>query len=255
MKFYNKKIANWVKGLIAACILLPAFAIGSILVASLDCGSEKTKTVTVTLSGTTISARDTASATNAYAIWAGGQSGVTCNSAADCNPASCIPYAVGMPTSGTYPTPTQNPATGTFRFPAYSGKVIIRCDCYTDATTVFVDIFEGGYFPFDPILENEDDIETEIRNRKTGEKISIYPNPAKNRLNLDFKDFTLDGDFKVTVYDGMGKVIESRDIEISDYSSDVFDIETSFYQSGIYYLAISNDRGVVSKSKFIVTAK
>lgn len=53
----------------------------------------------------------------------------------------------------------------------------------------------------------------------------------------------------------MGKVVESRDLEISEFSSDILEIETSYYSGGIYYLAISNEDGVVSKSKFIVTEK
>lgn len=256
MKFYNKKIENWVFGVLAACILLPAFGIGAIWVASLDCGSDKTKTVRVTMPGHTVSARDTASATNAYAIYAGGQSGVTCSHVNNCSPASCIPYATGVGGAGTYPTPTHNTATGTFRFPEFSGNVTVRCDCYTDATTVYIDVYEGDFFPIDPIIDNEEeDDELKNRNKEIGENISIYPNPSQDRLNLDFKNVELDGDFKVTVYDGIGNVIETRDIEISGNSSDIFEIETMFYQSGIYYMAISNEHGVVSKSKFIVAAK
>jgi len=253
MKFYKKQITKWIKGFAVLAILIPGIAISATLVASLKCGSEDTKEVDVDIPGHTVSARDTASATNAYAIWAGGQSGISCSQPQNCNPSSCIPYAIGFGATGTYPTPTHNQSTGTFRFPAYDGKVEVRCDCYTDAKTIFdFEIYEGGFFPFDPIIDNEDDNESEIRNRKEGEKINIYPNPAKNRLNLDFKEFTLEGDFAVTVFDELGRVIETRNIEVSDYGSKFFDIQISDYQSGMYYLSISNANGVVSKSKFIV---
>jgi len=253
MNFYKNQFSKWIKGLAVMAILIPTIAIGATLVVSLDCGSEDTEEVEANLSGHTVSARDTASATNAYAIWAGGQSGVSCNSAQDCAPSSCIPYVIGFGATGSYPTPNHNKTTGTFRFPAYNGDVEVRCDCYTDAKTIFdFEIFEGGFFPFEPIIDNEDDNESEIRNRNEEEKINIYPNPAKNRLNLDFKDFTIEGDFTIAVYDELGRVIETRNIEVSDYSSKFFDIQISDYQSGIYYLSISDTNGIVSKSKFIV---
>ena len=253
MKIIHKRMHHFFSNAIVLYFIIPSFAMVAALVSlELTCGSDDTKDEDVDIPAHYVQAADTSAATIAYAKWAGKKSGIGCKGT-DCLPAGCIPYVIGFGGAGNYPTPTVT-ADGRYCFPAYDGEVTVRCDCFTDARTVYVLEFEGYVFPFDdPLIGNDsDDEELLLRNLELGEKISVYPNPTRELLTVNFEDLELAGVINLRVYDAVGRVMHQRSMEISKLPSAVYDIETSFYPAGIYYLAIVGEDGVLSKSKFMV---
>ena len=86
---------------------------------------------------------------------------------------------------------------------------------------------------------------TDIREVLT-ESISVYPNPAsdkitlKNRNNEDIQD--------IVIYDMFGNTMISRNIKISNN----YVIDVSSYRSGIYLIKITMESNVVIHSRFEV---
>lgn len=74
-----------------------------------------------------------------------------------------------------------------------------------------------------------------------GDKISIYPNPANNYIQVNTKDLP-SGNYQIQVYDITGKCLidEKRSI----LGNSVFSINTEFLIQGNYMLKISNDTQV-----------
>lgn len=74
--------------------------------------------------------------------------------------------------------------------------------------------------------------------------ISLYPNPAKNVLNLEFSN-ELKGDVEITILDQTGRIV------LNDfYYSNSFTIDISTLESGVYTVAINN-AGVRGNIRFV----
>jgi hypothetical protein len=82
-------------------------------------------------------------------------------------------------------------------------------------------------------------------NDNLSELNKIYPIPADNFVNIDFKN---NEQREILIYDGLGKMIEKFYTE-----SKSLIINTSKYPSGLYKLNIQSKSGQENSRKFIVS--
>ena len=78
--------------------------------------------------------------------------------------------------------------------------------------------------------------------------IKIFPNPAKDVLNLEVNTDALQGNVTATLFNIKGEQIASQLININGAAK----INVSGFQAGNYVLRISNDKNLVAKSVVIV---
>jgi hypothetical protein len=71
---------------------------------------------------------------------------------------------------------------------------------------------------------------------------SVFPNPTQGRVQLTGKDIQ-----EITVVDLQGKILFSQKIPITD----VFNLDLSSYENGVYLAKTKDNRGVVSNAKII----
>ena len=76
---------------------------------------------------------------------------------------------------------------------------------------------------------------TGIENKLTKDKFKVYPNPASEKLNFDFKD-TFQNDVNVTILNILGKTVLQKTISASQSQS--FSLDVSKFESGIYFYRI-----------------
>ncbi len=89
---------------------------------------------------------------------------------------------------------------------------------------------------FDPNLGVED---IELNN------VALYPNPAKNEVNLSW---TKNEEVSIRIFNALGKLMYySKNVSINNS----YKIDTSQYATGLYFVQINNQQGVVTK-KLIV---
>ena len=73
--------------------------------------------------------------------------------------------------------------------------------------------------------------------------ISVYPNPAVDFINIDFKSIR-NNQVKIELIDNAGKSVLNK---ILDVNNDIHAIDISQLTSGFYYLQISNGRYILRK--------
>jgi len=67
--------------------------------------------------------------------------------------------------------------------------------------------------------------------------ISIFPNPAKNLITINFESPVKNGDYKITIYDLLGTVVYEK----SYRNQNNLTIDVSNLLSGLYTIIISNN--------------
>ncbi len=78
--------------------------------------------------------------------------------------------------------------------------------------------------------------------------IKIFPNPAKDFLNVEVNTDALKGQVKVTLYNVNGQELRTQVLNTQGISK----INVSDIQAGNYVLRISNDKNLVAKSVVII---
>ena len=78
-------------------------------------------------------------------------------------------------------------------------------------------------------------------------QFSIYPNPSIGSFTIDFKELT--NSFSVEVYDLTGKTIYENNYDQSANLVQVINIENA--TSGVYFVNIKSDKGIVTKKLII----
>jgi len=257
MKFYNKKIAKWIPGLFIVFLIIPAFTLFTLLDVPIKCGSDKAKKTTTetNLPPLCVEAKDSLAAVSAFRKWVGAKSKVDCQEKHICSPADCIPFLTGYTKKDSIPPPTKNDA-GQWCWPGTTKKVVVwvKCICLIKVVDVALVDLEADDFPLvDPLIGETDGEEIDIRTRDAYEKIKLYPNPAGDVLNLSFEEVEWEDKLTITIYDAMGKIMEVREVEHSDYEKNVLQLETLHYPNGIYYLSINSERGILMRSKIMVS--
>ncbi len=139
-----------------------------------------------------------------------------------------------------------------WEFPPAKVIVIYECPCQS---TVVVTIFDD--VPVEPDFEigdfknnNSDDGK---RAYVPNHDINVYPNPTQNDLQIDVNDLDVFGTYEIRIYNTIGTLMESKKINISEKSQRVYEVKTSDYASGMYYLIISDGTKIVNSTRFAVS--
>ena len=73
---------------------------------------------------------------------------------------------------------------------------------------------------------------------KTNEDFNIYPNPANDQLMLSFENLESSSNYKVSIKNSLGSIVEEYSIDSSKPS---MIIHLTEYSSGIYYIVLKNE--------------
>lgn len=107
-----------------------------------------------------------------------------------------------------------------------------------DGSTLSSTLSDIRFLTFSPL--------TEVLNPKTTEgSIGIYPNPVQNSLNLSFSKENSLQPYEINISSIDGKIIYSNYSQ-QPFNTD-FQINTSDWSSGIYFLLINNGNEVISR--------
>lgn len=195
---------------------------------------------------------DSTKAVIAHNIWLVAKADkVECNEEDNCDDnQKCKKRLAGVGSLGSFPTPTQ--VGGEWEFPAQGTQAIfVRCKCLSQRITQFEIIktasepyiFEGGGL--------KGDQESTNRNASKFNSINIYPNPTRNKLNVDFETAKFEGSVKGYIYNNIGQLVKT--VEFDSRHGSQKSIDTSTLDNGIYFLTISNGKSLVKKAKFIIS--
>ena len=142
--------------------------------------------------------------------------------------------------------------------PAVSGQAVTTCG-FTQLTMNYMDyvqdacmyMFTAGqsarmlnwYNAISPLLTtntlaNEEFLENQF---------SLYPNPNKGSFTIEFKE--LANSFSVEVYDLTGKTIYENNFEQSSNLTQLINLDNP--TSGVYFINIKSDKGIVTKKLII----
>lgn len=98
----------------------------------------------------------------------------------------------------------------------------------------------SGIEPID-ILQDLYDQFLRIDNNDLQNQINIFPNPARDRLNIGYSEIEI---LNLEIYDIQGKKIKNLSIDNSQSTIQVLNIKE--LKSGLYFLQVRTDRGLVS---------
>nr|HPI18805.1 T9SS type A sorting domain-containing protein [Candidatus Kapabacteria bacterium] len=116
-----------------------------------------------------------------------------------------------------------------------AGKLWIICDMFSSSS--------WGIYIFDPdgVVSVEEQMNFTDLNENN---ISIYPNPASNYVNINFKDNYLNENIEISLYNSLG-------LKVKDISNYGFDKTISFsveeLPNGIYFIHFEDGKSVISK--------
>ncbi|MFZ6053198.1 T9SS type A sorting domain-containing protein [Halocola ammonii] len=81
-----------------------------------------------------------------------------------------------------------------------------------------------------------------------GAKVSVYPNPATEFITFDFSETNFNSEnVKVTIYNSLGAIVESREIETSEKST----FYTSELKTGMYSFRIQSGNKLIQSGTFM----
>ncbi len=83
----------------------------------------------------------------------------------------------------------------------------------------------------------------------TGNQISIFPNPAKNEILINLKQY-ISKNVTIHIYDARGVLMEERNLENLENPHPIFDLKK--YGNGLHYIAIKADGQKMITQKFII---
>ncbi|MFK7776235.1 MAG: discoidin domain-containing protein [Saprospiraceae bacterium] len=82
-----------------------------------------------------------------------------------------------------------------------------------------------------------------------GDQISIFPNPAKNEISINLKQY-ISKNVTIHIYDARGVLMEERKLEILENPHPIFDLKK--YGNGLHYIVIKADGQKMITQKFII---
>ncbi|HQF49264.1 MAG TPA: CotH kinase family protein, partial [Paludibacteraceae bacterium] len=86
---------------------------------------------------------------------------------------------------------------------------------------------------------------TELAKNETNEEYALYPNPAKNNVNISVPN---SGKYEIAIYDVQGDLKQALDYQ----SSGTISLDVSKYESGFYLLNITSEFGIANLNFIIV---
>ncbi len=90
---------------------------------------------------------------------------------------------------------------------------------------------------------------TGIDESKFQNGFELYPNPAENVVSASFGEQFADADNQIQVYDLLGKRVFGHNLNVGENK---IDIETSDFDSGVYFVNILSNGKVIGSKKLIV---
>lgn len=105
---------------------------------------------------------------------------------------------------------------------------------------LFVSTLGGNIFRLTDALLSIDD--------NTLNSVSIYPNPAKNVINLDFSTLANDSSTQINIYDIQGKLVKTK----LRTNNAINSIDISALQNGFYILKIQTENDTQLTKKFVI---
>lgn len=253
MKTFIKKFRVKIFALIAIFIFSLGYSHAQYRTQDLKCGSSKTETSNSAVPEhfvPNLTSADTSAAIAAYLIWVAAlDNNIECVDPERCGgEGTCEEMAVGVGgKEGNYPTPTYNKITKRWEFPE-SKRAVIKCGCVGKSAIAYVE-FTDGVLDIDPFTSDDDSASIAL-NDNLG-NINIYPNPASDRLNIAIDQEAFEGELKVNIYDQMGRVIETRNMNL-DNDEDFMELVTVNYSEGMYYVIIQDEKAIISSAKFYI---
>jgi hypothetical protein len=89
-----------------------------------------------------------------------------------------------------------------------------------------------------------------INENGVNNRLIIYPNPAKEMLNVEFSILNSGLNYTLEIYSASGKQLAK--IEIPE-NQDEIELDIESYQKGVYFLSIKEGNQPINTTKFIVT--
>ncbi|WP_045467744.1 PQQ-dependent sugar dehydrogenase [Winogradskyella sp. PG-2] len=162
-----------------------------------------------------------------------------------------------------YRGPTYTPFTGSYFFADYCSSEIgfITYNSTLDNWDMTLEEFTGNWSAFGEDVDGEiyvSDIQSgniykitdallSIDENKIN-SIPIYPNPVKDRLNIDFSNYHSATSTEIVIYSIHGKIVKSVNLD----SENIQKIDTSELANGIYLLKINSNNGDQSTHKLVI---
>ena len=87
---------------------------------------------------------------------------------------------------------------------------------------------------------------SEITNNK--KRITVYPNPASDRINIEFQDLQQNPLIEIKFYNSMGALVKSLQINKNESNVDVSDL-----QQGFYIIVVQNKGSILIRQKIVVS--
>lgn len=131
---------------------------------------------------------------------------------------------------GTIDDTTYTKFAATFTVPT-TGTYFLGWHAYSDA--------DAFYIAIDDVALT---LSTGIDNKTAENAVQIFPNPAKDQLNITSTNPVQN----VKVYNSIGQLIINNHIDAMNYS-----LNTSSFNYGVYYIQIETKEGIVNK-KFVI---
>jgi glucose/arabinose dehydrogenase len=158
--------------------------------------------------------------------------------------------------SGTFPITCLNPDTS-LTYQWYENGMPIA-GSNTDTLDYNLAMAEGFFYLLATNAEGCQSVSEDIAVFLVGTKetisteggVSIYPNPTQSILTIQVTEKWC-GKNKLTIYDLNGKVIEVIDYQQIETETRLLNFSDSI-QSGIYFIEIKNENGLIEKQKFVI---
>jgi|AntAceMinimDraft_17_1070374.scaffolds.fasta_scaffold09573_3 hypothetical protein len=156
----------------------------------------------------------------------------------------------------TYQTTTGSPITDTITYDAY-GTLIINGKTYTNvirsgatgdkalyitSPVIFPIVFTSGgyYFYNEPTTIGIDNLLINVQ-------ITVYPNPAKDRLTVQLSNCDFSKEIKLTIINNLGQTI--KQIQIFNALTS---IELDNFTHGLYFYQLQNNQTILKTGKVII---
>ena len=91
-----------------------------------------------------------------------------------------------------------------------------------------------------------DIIPTGIKNMKENINVSIFPNPARDKVYIDLQDLDFRKNITFIIYDMQGHLLLQQDI-----MQDITELNIEAFPKGIYVLKLCNNNNVMTKKLVI----
>lgn len=92
---------------------------------------------------------------------------------------------------------------------------------------------------------------TKVENKNNNSIVNIYPNPAKDIVNIEFQS-TQSTKIDLEIIDELGRTIQKYTETINNIGKINWNIDLSKYSSGIYNIIIKYNNDIINKKLFIV---